>query len=63
MVRKICDLILVACDGKLAKEFLPGPVVDKRLLCSNGGHHLDHNKKKIPGQIVDITDNLLQDEQ
>ena len=50
-------------NGPLPKEFLPGTVVDKWLECGNGGCHLSSHKKKIPGQIVDITDNLLLDEQ
>jgi len=38
------------------------PIVDKWLVSGNGGHHLNEYKKKIPGQIVDITDNLLVEE-
>ena len=57
----ICDLMLIAGDGALPKEFLPGPVVDNWFVCGNDGRHLNHHKKNIPGQIVNITDNLLQD--
>jgi len=55
-------LKLITCDGPLCKEILPGLVVDKWPVCGNGGHHLNGHKKKIPGKIVDITDNLLLDE-
>ena len=38
------------------------PIVDKWLVSGNGVRHLNGHKKKIPGQIVDITANLLLDE-
>jgi len=48
----LCNFMLIACDGPLPKEFLPGPVVDKWVECGNGCCHLNHHKKKISGQIV-----------
>ena len=38
------------------------PIVDKWLVSGNGDRHLTEHKKKIPGQIVDITDNFLLEE-
>ena len=40
----------------MAKEFLPVPVVHKWVVSGKSGRHL---KKNIPGQIADITKNLL----
>jgi len=38
------------------------PVVAKWLVSGNGGRHFNEHKKKIPGQIVNITDILLPEE-
>jgi len=35
------------------------PIADKWLLSGNGGCHVNRHNKKIPGQNMDITDNLL----
>jgi len=57
----ICRLwVVLWCDGPLYTKFLPRPVVDKWPV--SGKHHFKGHKKKIPSQIVDITNNLLLDE-
>jgi len=57
-------LILIACDGPLPKEFLPGLLlISGWYLDGNGGYHLNGHNKKIPGQITDIIDHLLLEEQ
>ena len=47
----LCDLLLIACDGPLPKQFLPGPVIDKWLVCSNSGHHLNGCRRKFLARL------------
>jgi len=40
------DFMLIACDARLPKEFLPGLLISGWYL-GNGGLHLNRHKKKI----------------
>jgi len=44
---------------KIPKGFLPEPIVDKCLVCGNGGRNLNGHKKKIHGQIVDSIKHII----
>jgi len=62
MSRKIyvisCLLHVMATTQSISSR----SIVDKWLVSGNGGSHFSRHKKKIPGQIVDITNILLLEE-